>query len=168
VEREPPESSGGEWLPDVPRVLDVVREAAADALARGAADLAVSTTTELYGGDEEFEYPVVILAPRNPAAAEVGIEVQEDIWWFSADRGPYLDLFDRPDEMTALVRAVIAGGYRTEWVERRSRLLLRPWRFNTWFVLKGTFLTEDGPITTTHFYPADRPDPERARPFQPY
>jgi hypothetical protein len=128
VTRPPGEGSP----PDVPPLLGVVREAAADALAGGAADLAVSTVTELYGGGGEFDdYPVVMLTPRNPAAAEVRIEVQDDIRWFSADDGPTLDLYQQ-------------------------------------FVLKGTFLRGDGPVTTMHFYAADRPDPERVRPFEPY
>ena len=77
---------------DTERAVDAVRSAAADVIDAGYAELGVSTVTSLWSGDVEYDTPVVVLTPRDPAAARVRLEVQyAGIWVLSAANGPHME-----------------------------------------------------------------------------
>jgi hypothetical protein len=154
-------------------VIDAVREAAGAPLEAGAAELSMSTVKELYGADADYDAPVVVLAPRNEAAARVTIEVQHgEVWWLQGADGPGFEFYagmreDRYALVRTLVRAVIAGEYEYGWEQRHQRLLLRPWRRRSVSVRVARFGSQPEPITTEHWIGAEGRDPGYHR-FEPY
>ena len=153
-------------------MLEAVREAAGEAIERGAASVEVTSVKELYGADAVYEAPVVVLHPRNPRAARLVVEVQDGQWWASAAGGPGFELWEGgPEEwlgeVRAMVAAVVAGRYEDGMAERRHRSLLRPWIWKTRTAWEGTFHTTRGPISTSHLWRGSPAGPPRRR-FEPY
>lgn len=141
----------------VDRVRRVVEDAAAGALTEGLAEAAVRRLAEVHEA-VQYDCPVVLLAPANPAAARVLVEVQDDeLWWVIAGDGPGTELYvgmegDRYELLGSLVRAVVAGRYRHGPAA------------DGWF---ETFDTDDGPFTSRHFGRNARAPSREAR-FAPY
>lgn len=152
----------------------MVREAAAEVLRTGAAQLTSTTVKELYGPGSAYDAPVVILTPRNPRAARVVIEGEEDApSWLTAADGPGVEFYEddsaeRLRQLSALVTAVIGGGYEDEWRIGRRRRFLRPWRWREVPEWAATFHTAAGPVSTHHFGVQPAEDVPRARRFEPY
>jgi hypothetical protein len=97
------------------RVVATMRDAAREPLEVGAATLTVSSVKEVYGTASVYDGPVVVLTPRNRAAARVVVEVQgEALWWLDAADGPGYEAYagtpeDRYALLKRLVEAVVRG-----------------------------------------------------------
>lgn len=140
-----------------------MRAAARQALHEGAASLRVSSVRREHGPGADYDCPVVILEPANPAAARVAVEVQDGpTWMLMAGGGPPYEFFGSTEDweprLSALVRCVVTGQYEHRWeAHQRPRLLW--WSGGLRYALVARYGSGPDAVTTTHWRtPDERPD----------
>jgi hypothetical protein len=152
----------------VARIRQVIEEAAGSAIADGRAELVAARLADLVERPA-YDCPVVLVTPKNPEAARILVEVQDDdLWWVGVADGPGSELHgsmkeDRYALLGAIVRSVAARHYHHGPCTEEVRRLFRPPRqLEGWY---ETFESEDAPFTSRHF---GRGAPAKERRFRPY
>ena len=165
--------SDAELRSTVDRVVAVIRAAAREALDAGAAELFVSDTRSEWGPSVMYDWPVVVLKPREPAAARVRVEIGDpEEWVLSAGDGPPFEFYagmreDRDALLTKLVAAVVRGDYEHGYETESFRRWLPPWTRKEYPVRVARFGVGEDAIRTGETG-AGVPPPTPTRHFEPY
>jgi allophanate hydrolase subunit 1 len=95
------------------KVLEMVRDAAREALAADAASLELSSIKAVYGPDAAYDCPAIVLTPRKRDAARLVVEVHDEkLWRLTAGDGPGYEFYEGMEEpwdvrLAGMVRPVV-------------------------------------------------------------